>query len=365
MKKYFYITLAAFVGLCSTTLTSCSGNDDGDDKVVEKPTALVLTVDKAEIEADGVSIATFKVVDQNGTDVTHVKGMLFVDNNTGAVSEVGTVTTCMNGASEYKARYNGVLSNVVAVTGINRKKYEKYFRNVGIFQMTGTWCQNCPLMGKTLDGVETILPNRLVRLAMHQGNGGQTDPFEIAQTPELNSQFGLGGAFPNAVIDLSAKVSSASPFGFVGDIKKSMKETPAACGIRITSAANATTKVATITPEVAFVQAGKYSIAGAILVDNLVASQAGADATYRHNNTARAFFGSDKGSLVGGLIGDKKDGDIWTPKDPFTVKLNANESIADTRVVVYVMKENAKGKFVITNIAVCPVNGTVDFKLND
>ncbi|MEG0498800.1 MAG: Omp28-related outer membrane protein, partial [Alistipes sp.] len=325
MKKYLYITLAAFVGLSSATLTSCSGNNGEEPKNPSETTALTLTVDKATIEADNTEVATFKVVNQAGEDITHIAGMSFMNTGDNSITKTGTVTAFENGVNSYNARFNGIRSNVLTVTGVNRKKYEKFYRHVAVFQATGTWCVNCPSMGTTLDEVEkSYLPGRMVRLTFHQGNGGTVDPFEVSQTADLISQFGLAG-FPSGVVDMDQTLPQmrTAP-GFVGVMKASMKNYPATCGIKITSVVNATTKVATITPQITFEKAGKYSIAGAVLVDKLEATQQGAGADYRHNNTVRAIFGTSKGALVGGLIGDKKADEVWSPQDPFIVTLNAN-----------------------------------------
>ncbi|MEG1611240.1 MAG: Omp28-related outer membrane protein [Alistipes sp.] len=364
MKKYLYITLAAFVGLSSATLTSCSG--ESNDEPTTDPsttTAITLTVDKPTIEANNSEVATFKVVNQDGVDITTVKGTTFMNNSDNSISQVPTVTAFENGAVSYNARFNGIRSNVVTVTGANRKNYEKYYRKIAVFQATGTWCVNCPGMGEVLSEVEkNYLTGRMVRMTFHQGTQGQSDPFEVPQTQELfNGGFGING-YPSGVVDMRKGLPQmrTAP-GFASVMKESMRDYPATCGIRINSAVSG--NVANVTTEITFDKAGKYSIAGAILVDNLKADQAGADKNYRHNNTVRAIFGSSKGALVGGLIGTKEAGSTYS--QPFTITLNANEPIEDTRVVIYVLKEDTTGKFYVNNVAVCPVVGSVDYKLND
>ena len=67
-----------------------------------------------------------------------------------------------NGTHKFKAYYLDWESDEVSVTAQNRKNYELFYRKVGVFKMTGTWCTYCPAMTSALKKVEELMPGRMV-----------------------------------------------------------------------------------------------------------------------------------------------------------------------------------------------------------
>lgn len=364
MKKYLYITLATLVGVASASLTSCGGdNPEGPDDT--EVTEITLEVDKTTIEADGVSPAVFTVKDQTGRDITSLKGMRFINVNDNSFLDSNKAIAYMNGEESYRARYNGKMSiNTVTITGQNRAQYEKYYRHVAVYQVTGTWCVNCPGMTSALQQVETDMPGRMIRMTFHEGSSSGADPFEIKETLTLRGNFGIQG-FPSGVVDMRELLSGYSSSVIKDGIKVSLAQYPATCGVKVSSTFEPGTRTITVNPEVAFEKAGEYTVGYAVVTDNLQAPQAGANDSYRHNHTVRAIS-----ALSGGLIGGSQTaGTKWTPTTPFTIILGNSDPIEDVRVIVFVLKKevvDGKDKYYINNLATCAANGgTVDYKLNE
>lgn len=352
MKKYFYIALTTVLALGAA---ACSSSNNPDPEPGPGEMQLTLKASKTTVEADAQDVVEFTVTDQNGKDYTNESTMHFQNKDTGEFID-SKWTFFDDGKYTIRARYNGVYSNEVVITAQNHAKYEKYYRNVAIYQMTDVECLNCPKLSVILEKLEEKDPGRLVRMAFH-GKYSKNDPFEIPATGELVSIFGING-WPTAIVDMREKtVGSAFAGVDIQPMINKSRQDLAACGIKINSSVSGRT--ATITTEIAFDKDGEYSVGYAVLADNLQAAQAGAEAGYRHNATVRAISG-----VMGGAIGEQKAGTTWTQEPAFTVELG-NEPIEDTRVVVFVLRKTADNKWYINNIATCAADGgSVDYKLN-
>ena len=209
MRKFTMFFMSSLICLCGCFM-ACSGNSDDnevpDNGEVTGP--ITLTVDKAKIEANGTDMATFMVTDANGKVLTtseYIKNVYFEDLTTGDYLERRTCTfsAVENGTHKFKAYYLDWESDEVSVTVQNRKNYELFYRKVGVFKMTGTWCTYCPAMTSSLKKVEEKIPGRMVKMAFHSSSSSDTDPFHLSQTSTIMSRFGASG-FPTCIYDLKA-----------------------------------------------------------------------------------------------------------------------------------------------------------------
>lgn len=352
MKKYFYIALAVTIGL---GMAACSGGDGTEEEGI---TALTLKVDKPTVEASMTDKVKFTVTDQNGKDVTHLDKLRIQDIETNEYfqPEWGFYEDRIY---TVQARYQGVRSNEVKITAQNHKKYEKYYRRVAVYQMTDVKCVACPTLTTNLEELDKKIPGRMVRIAVH-GGFKDSDPFQTPATAVILQSLQIN-QWPTAVIDLREKTtSSVSGTSILEMINNSRKHYFAACGIRFTS--SVTDRRATIQPEITFDRDGEYSVGFGILTDNLQATQLGANADYRHNHTLRGIS-----NVFGGAIGNQKAGTIWTPEAAFTADL-PDDPIEDMSVIVFVLRNegtSSEPEWYVNNIASCPVNGSVDYKLNE
>ena len=187
MRKFTMFFMSSLICLCGC-FTACSGNSDDngeepDNGEVTGP--ITLTVDKAKIEANGTDMATFTVTDANGKVLTtseYMKNVYFEDVTTGDYLErrTNTFSAVENGTHKFKAYYLDWESDEVSVTAQNRKNYELFYRKVGVFKMTGTWCTYCPAMTSALKKVEELMPGRMVKMAFHSSSSSATDPFHLS-----------------------------------------------------------------------------------------------------------------------------------------------------------------------------------------
>lgn len=351
MKKILVIVAAVL-------LYSCGGNESqtGDpDEIL----SLTLVPDKTVLEADGKDAVRFTVLTDKNVDISDRAGVRVQNKTTGLYLDEMYYTAIENGTANFDVRYNGMRSEEITVTAQNRGKYEKYYRNVAVFQITGTWCVNCPNMTNALKIVQESFPGRVEVLAFHEGGMSGSDPYEIAATNEIRNIFGISG-FPSAVVDMRALISSSSTTLLAEQILTSLHDYPATCGIKISSAFNSSTRSANFTISVASDKSTKYSVAYAILIDGLTATQMGADENYVHNNVVAGI-----NKVAGVMAGEIAAGNEWTsPSGDFSATIPSSYDTDSVRVAVYVLTE-VDGRWIINNVASCPVNnGSVDYKLN-
>ena len=178
-----------------------------------------LSVDKAEVDANGIDYVTFSLKDAYDREMLTDKNTL---QNINIVSVEGirvprmetTATFIANGTYNFTASFKGKKSNTVQVVAKNRAKYEVYHRNVGLFKCTSVWCTACPSLGKALHRINDDAAAHSVVIAVH-GNFNDKDPFSLyVGERDLGSymmqMFG-GNGWPTLIYDLSYASVGSSP----------------------------------------------------------------------------------------------------------------------------------------------------------
>ncbi len=108
-------------------LTACSGSSDDDAPSTgnDKVEAIVLKVDKTELEANGTDKVTFTVVDNNGNDLTATQAKyVYIQEVTSGDyldKNVRTFSSVENGTYSFKAYFDKLESETVTVKVKNRK----------------------------------------------------------------------------------------------------------------------------------------------------------------------------------------------------------------------------------------------------
>lgn len=356
MKRILYIFAALAAVSCSK----------GADEITFEPVApFTFSVDKQEIESDGIQTATFKIVDANGRVVTENSSLMskvHIKNETTGTRlarRTNTFRTIEDGEYTFSATCTGVdCENKVTVKSKNRSSYEVFRKNVCVYRFTATWCQYCPAMTEGYDKVSDWTKGRLVELALH----GAGSTYQIANgsiASGLLMSFYGSLAYPSCVYDLDVFSDDKAYTEIESLIFDRLAQNPATCGIKAncsyqggTLTINATIKSST---------GGKYDAGYALLKDNCPGGNGAYEDEY--NNVALAISGnyqymSDSAAQV------EKDTEKQFVFSDLEVKIPQEDNLEDYSVVVFALKEIAN-KVVIDNVVEMPlVGGSVDYILN-
>ncbi|MGM9748922.1 MAG: hypothetical protein ACI3ZN_08970 [Candidatus Cryptobacteroides sp.] len=376
-----------FSAVAFISAVSCSGNidpnDSGyDDGVITPP--YTISVDKAVIEADGVDCATFKVTDAKGHDLTdedNLGYLYFMDVATEKRLDRRSVSfsAFSDGEYEFVGIYRGVnTENTVKIKAQNRAKYELYHKNVAIYDITSVNCVNCPAMVKALEELPEEQKEHSIVLACHsyfQGN----DPFALPVGSSdlgntLLARFG-GTGYPSAIFSLDELQSGAASSSLIANINKQRLEHPATIGIKISNSYDKTAGELTINANAKASASGTYQFGYAVMADNVSYPEGYAvDGIYNDvvigcSSTILGFFDESKlTDEASKLLIPKnlKEGEEMSQTFKLTINLNSGSSAfanSSYKVAVFVVK-NVGTSYYMDNIAVCPLNGNVDYKYN-
>ena len=381
MKRILFILSAAVLAACSGTIDPEDQNQNQNQQpeqpeveIPEEFTApFTLSVDKSEVEADGVDCVTFSLKDAYDREMLGDMNVLQSVNITSdrgvRVPRMTTAATFIsNGTYVFSAKYKGVKSeNTVEVKAKNRAKYEKYHRNVGLFKCTSVWCTACPGMARNMHNFSEDAKDHSVIIAFH-GNYGNNDPFSLyVQGQDLGSYvmgwFG-GNGWPTLIYDLDEVLrSSYSTSDMETTIMQRRIDSPATCGIKVSSVTVEGTALK-VKASLTSSAGGEYDMACAVLRDGLV-FQGGYsmnnDGVYNEVAVAlsESFLGYYKGETVA------KDAEISEEFSfDFGDKVPSAEELKDYYVAVYAHRKTAKGS-VVDNIVTCAYGESVDYHLND
>lgn len=364
MKKILFAAIAAVLAF-----SAC--------QEIETPAAdgMTITVDKAVIESDGKDIATFTITDKDGNILTQEANMsrVFFKNvadGTRLPQYSTGFSSIADGEFEFVGIVNGVETvNSVKITSQNRANYEVFHKNVAIFKLTGTWCQNCPRMTTALHSLTEDAASHSIVLACH--NEDKAHPFYVNYNGrDLASSVFLymgqsSASYPTNCYDLTELDSSSSTVSIAKTIMNHRIESPASVGIKITEVkldgktlkVKATTKAS---------EAGVYDMTCAILGDDLEYKGGYTD------NDDDLYS-----SVVLGVSGDNFLS--YTSKTSFDLAKDAEKErtfefafaeapssslLEKIRAVVLVHKKMANGESEVNNCAECAYGSSVDYKYN-
>lgn len=353
-------------------LISCEGQDPTP---APAPGTMTISVDKTQIESDGIDMATFTIVDPQGNVITteaNKASVYFKDIKTGKrLPRYSTgFTSIADGEFEFVGIFNGEeTSNSVKIKSVNRANYEVFHRNVAIFKLTGTWCSNCPRMTTALHSLDDDAADHSIVLACHSESKGH--PFYVQYgTTDLASAVFLAmgetsAVFPTNCYDMASLNTSSSTITISDEIMTRRIDAPAAAGIAISSVALEGSSLK-VKAKVKASAAGTYDAACAIVADGLQYEGGYCDNEENlYNSVVLAVNGDNFFSYRANSSFDlSKDQEI---EKEFTFKFPEapSETILNKmRAVILVHKKNAAGRSEVNNCAECAFGETLDYRYN-
>ncbi len=244
-----------------------------------------LSVDKSEIEADGVDVATLEITDSEGVVVTQDESQMryvsFTVLETGeSYTRTNLFSAIANGTYTLQAKFKGKpCANTVEVKAINRANYEKYFHMVPIYDLTNIFCSYCPIASKGLEGIASPYKEHSIVMAIH-GPFNPNDPWLYTEAANsIQIAFNGGGAYPLIILNLDHKVAAtAEEYGSASlgqRVREQMLKSPATCGVKLSSSLGAETTIEntpvlplSIKVSMTSTLAAKYDLGCALMVDN-------------------------------------------------------------------------------------------------
>lgn len=364
MKKIIYMIVGA---AAAAALVSCEGTaGTGDDN---NPTgAYTLEADKAAIEADGKDFVTFHLYDPDGVDLTASNQRNYItieEVNSG--SELGsdlTFNTMQNGTFRFKAYYKNYESdNEVEVIGQNRGKYEKYYKKVGVYDLTNVLCGPCHNLAANFEALSAGWKEHLCIFAIHTDFNNWEDPYIISAGARLYSEYRASG-LPLAIYNLNKVVpGQSSASDIVGHIDDQLRDFPSTCGVAIKSAEyDETANSVTISASVTSVADGQYDLGYALLADNQQHALYGTD-VYTFNDVVYALSENYSGMTEpADLTADQEHSETYTFE--FGDAEIPSSFLENTRVVVFAIRPY-DGDVIIDNLAECKLGESVEYLLNE
>ena len=363
MKKFYLLML-----LAAFTMVACKGTIDGTlnpDGTMEPYT---LTVSKTTIESDGKDAAVLTITDANGKDLTDGQSLrnvsFYIEELDEWRSGMGTdeapnlFTSIIDGTYTISAMYNGVDCEApVTVVAKNRKKYERFHKNVAIYRLTGTWCQYCPYMTEALNNRDDYTKDHSIVLEFHN-----SDEFAVAYNKTMDmAAFLLGrygtkdDGYPYCIYSLSEGSGKKT----VNDIKRLVKnrlvEHPAQTGIKASSKLE--NGKLTVNATVMASVSGKYDLGMAILKDNCIPSSSSAYEEIYNDvvlSVSGNFYAMSTDSFNLQTDAEKSLERVWE-SDKLDTK--------NCRVVLFTLRE-ADGAIIIDNAVEFKVGQSIDYRYN-
>lgn len=362
-------SLASCAGLSDEELPTLNigggGNSGGDEP--EATSEYLLSVDQSEIESDGADAALFIIKDKKGNVVSTAENIkkcyyYYKEDDKMLPARTTSFTSIMDGTYEFYAKFDGhKTGNTVTVTSKNRSAYEKFFRKVGVFQLTGTWCSNCPSMTGALEKVPYPAKDHMVWLAFH---GDQGDPFRVPvgnsdQATVLGSMMGASG-YPSTVYNLNKVDGGTRTGGGIADIiSAQLFDYPSTTGVRIVES-KIDNKQITIRAAIKADKGGDYNLGYAVLLDGQSAPN-GYEPVYNRIVVAaqnyNKYNAADRITLKAGQEVEKEfviEGNLLSKKDKMTV------------CVFSVRKEpgSVKSQSLVDNIEECKLGQSTEYHYN-
>lgn len=383
MKKLMYVFAALAMAL------GCQGNIDPDDaqqgdegnmQIPSQYTApFTLTADKEIIEANGADYANFSLKDAYGremlTDMAALSNINIRDQYGNYLERRSvSVRAIENGVHTYTASYKGKESSSVQIVAQNRSLYEKYFKKVAVYKMTGTGCVYCPSMTKALSDLDEEAAEHSVIMAWHGGTDWH-DPYTLTFqgfdydcavlllrmfADRTNKSIG----FPTLVLDLDQVEVQRSSSAVSSSIWSQRADHPATCGLKMSSKYNPASRSVDVDVELTTSASGSYDVGVSLLLDGEYYPEGKEeDGMYNHivvANTGNYYtYFSDK-------IADLAKGQ--SKQYSFSLSssiVDLSSRLDKVTVVAYALVKEEDGYARIDNVTDAPLGESVDYILND
>lgn len=351
--------------IASLFIVACS-KPAAEETDLAHPAPYTLSVDKTVIESDGHQVATFSITDANGEVLTSNPSLMskiyFKNENTGKrlARRTNTFRSVEDGEYTFSATYSGkACANTVTVKSENRTSYEVFRKNVCLYRLTATWCQNCPTMTDGLNNVNDWTKGRIIEMAIHAAKS----TFAIYDGKNyiadyLYPRFGLTG-YPSCIYDLEVGSESRSYTEIEDIIFNRLADAPATCGIKASNTYSP--GQISLTASVKTSTGGKYDLGYAIVQNGC---DGGADAYEEvYDNVVVAISGNYEflSDSAVDLAKDEERQIVNHQGQSYTLPDSGN--LSDYSVVFFALKK-VGDDVNIDNVVKMPLNSSVDYVYN-
>ena len=362
--KLFALALGMFA------FVSCGGDTEGDAPAPKSKITLTTNNNSFVVNTP----ITFTITDSDGSDLT-ADAIIYHKYKKNGSNYYDVVenpfTPTEDGEYTFFAHANKVNSNNVTVNVVptipslpddTQLDNTSFYHRILLIDHTGTTCGYCPNMMAALKTVEETegYHEKYYEAMSHTYNGG--DPAGSPAANSVSAHYSFTG-YPSLTYNFyHSVVSSYNAEHIMGQIDALWKADGADAGIAATASTGASYTV--INTEVKAAVENEYHITAWLLEDGIYAKQTNATEEWMntHNNAIRQIIESDNitGFDLGTIAaGEKKSAAL-------VLKIAGATWVRENfKVLVIVSAKNAKGKFEVANVIMCPANGSVSYEYND
>lgn len=234
-----------------------------------------------------------------------------------------------------------------------------------IIDHTGTGCPNCPRVFTAIKMLEdTKYHDWFYEAFAHSYNSSDPasseDAYLVSSFRGVKGYPSVSGNFYTNIDALTGSSGIASNImSFLDGVHKEKAD------VGISASAVALSKKVSVAVEVKSGKSQEYKIACWLLEDNIYGQQNGASEAWHntHNNAIRKITGVNNSNITGNSIGVVNEGETWS--DIIEISPLGNKWVRENlEVMVIVTAANQSGKFDVANVAICPINSTVEYAYN-
>ena len=367
LTKFFAFALTALA------FVSCGGGSE-----VEKPfnSPLFLTVndgEKVSLKIDDV--ATFKVTDENGNDVTAQATIFGLEKEGMTTYEDATFTATKTGKYEFFATLGTQNSNYVTISVLAempdyvadpQPENLKFNHRVLLIDHTGVNCGYCPFAADALREVAaTEWHNHYSEVTCHAGNFANGDPANSKAANNLYEyQKSIVSGWPTILVNFYSNAGGYTRPYIISALEGAVNMNGAEVGISM--AVTGDPEALYCAAEVKAAVAGEYRVTAWLLESNISSpKQASATKDYHkiYDNALRNMAHNySKTNVQGGNDEQHTIAEGATQKIAFTLPVTSTKwNYENMSVVVIVTKNTSKGWDVVNTLS-CPINESKAFE---
>lgn len=358
MKLIKFLVLALGV----LAFASCGGDDTPTKK---KPMgSIILASDNNSYEVN--SPITFTITDNLGNDRT--AEAIILDKTNDYVEVPNPFTPTSDGEYQFIASVGNMIAPTIKVNVVPtipalptdaNPTNTSFHHRILLVEHTGNSCGNCPKMMTALKEIAETesLHNRYYEAMAHSYS--PADPAYSGAAGSISSHYGVN-EYPKLTYNFyHTKPSDPNKADIINQIVSLWKADGADAGIAA-SASFATSSVV-VNIEVKAAIENDYRVTAWLLEDNIYAAQTNATEDWMniHNNAIRQRI--DSNDITGVDLGNIAAGEKRATA--VTLKISRTDWVRDNmKVLVITSAKNAKGKFEVANVAICPIGGSVTYE---
>lgn len=354
LTKFFALALAALV------FVGCGE---------ENPQGVLPTGD-AVLTANNNSVVVntpieFTVTAADGTDLTAQATIFDKTHDFAEVSNPFTPT--MDGDYEFYAVVGNIITAAIKVSVVPsiptlpedaQPENTKFNHRILLVDHTGNTCGYCPEMMLALKEVAETGDYHSKYYEAMAHTYSTSDPAYSAAASMVSNLHGVS-SYPTLTYNFYHETKSdRNAAHIMGQIDALWKAEGADAGIAAAATLASTSVV--VNTEVKAAVDGEYRITAWLLEDGIYAKQTNAREEWMntHDNAIRQRIDSD--NISGVDLGTLATGE--TKSTALTLKIVGNKWVRENlKVMVIVSAKNAKGKFDVANVAICPMNDVVTY----